>query len=400
MEMSMLIWKKYMWFILAIILFNSYMTIEVSASSKEELENSIKENQDLLDSVEGNIGALEESQYLLEDEIIKLDTQLINTMTSIALVEDEMYANQLKVDQLMIEYTALEAIVQEQIDAMQVRMQYMYENGTISYIELILSAKSIREFLNMTEYIASIYEYDENLLKQYQENQATLDILRMELEDDYAILEQNKEEIEVQRMELLQLMEIKRKVSDDYEAQILVAQQEAQAFKELIQQEQAELRLIQEEEERKRLEEETAANSGSTIQPSDIVVTQFDTSIIDNAVGSELGKTIAKYGCQFIGNPYVLGGTSLTEGADCSGFTYRIYKDFGYNIPRTSTDQRIAGVAVNSLAEAQPGDLICYSGHVALYLGSGKIVHASTSTTGIIIGNAEYRSILAIRRVV
>lgn len=396
----MLIWKKYMWFILAIILFNSYMTIEVSASSKEELENSIKENQDLLDSVEGNIGALEESQYLLEDEIIKLDTQLINTMTSIALVEDEMYANQLKVDQLMIEYTALEAIVQEQIDAMQVRMQYMYENGTISYIELILSAKSIREFLNMTEYIASIYEYDENLLKQYQENQATLDILRMELEDDYAILEQNKEEIEVQRMELLQLMEIKRKVSDDYEAQILVAQQEAQAFKELIQQEQAELRLIQEEEERKRLEEETAANSGSTIQPSDIVVTQFDTSIIDNAVGSELGKTIAKYGCQFIGNPYVLGGTSLTEGADCSGFTYRIYKDFGYNIPRTSTDQRIAGVAVNSLAEAQPGDLICYSGHVALYLGSGKIVHASTSTTGIIIGNAEYRSILAIRRVV
>ena len=122
--------------------------------------------------------------------------------------------------------------------------------------------------------------------------------------------------------------------------------------------------------------------------------------IIDGAEGSELGKQVARYACQFVGNPYVPGGTSLTEGADCSGFTYRVYADFGYSLPRTSTEQRSAGREV-SYSEAQPGDLICYSGHVAIYIGGGKIVHASTQKTGIKIGNnAQYRPILSVRRIV
>ena len=121
--------------------------------------------------------------------------------------------------------------------------------------------------------------------------------------------------------------------------------------------------------------------------------------MINGATGSELGKKIAQYGCQFVGNPYVMGGTSLTNGADCSGFTYRIYKDFGYNIPRTSYEQRSCGTGV-SYENAQPGDLICYDGHVAMYIGGGKIVHASTAKTGIKISNATYRTILAVRRVI
>ena len=122
-------------------------------------------------------------------------------------------------------------------------------------------------------------------------------------------------------------------------------------------------------------------------------------SIIDGASGSDLGKQVAKYACQFVGNPYVPGGTSLTNGADCSGFTFRVYSDFGYKLPRTSYEQRSAGRGV-SYSEAQPGDLICYSGHVALYIGDGKIVHASTQKTGIKIGNAQYREILAVRRII
>ena len=123
-------------------------------------------------------------------------------------------------------------------------------------------------------------------------------------------------------------------------------------------------------------------------------------SIIDGAEGSKLGKQVAKYACQFVGNTYVPGGTSLTNGADCSGFTYRVYADFGYSLPRTSTEQRSAGREV-SYSEAQPGDIICYSGHVAIYIGGGKIVHASTQTTGIKVGNnAQYRHILSVRRIV
>ena len=107
------------------------------------------------------------------------------------------------------------------------------------------------------------------------------------------------------------------------------------------------------------------------------------------------------YACQFIGNPYVWGGTSLTNGADCSGFTQQVYKHFGINIPRVSGDQRYAGVEV-PYSEAQPGDLICYSGHVAIYTGNGGIVHASSSEPypigGIKTGSATYRTILSVRR--
>ena len=93
------------------------------------------------------------------------------------------------------------------------------------------------------------------------------------------------------------------------------------------------------------------------------------------------------------------GGTSLTNGTDCSGFTMSVYKAFGYSIPRTSTAQRSAGRGV-TYAEAQPGDIICYAGHVGIYIGGGKIVHASTASTGIIYTNATYREILAVRRIV
>ena len=101
---------------------------------------------------------------------------------------------------------------------------------------------------------------------------------------------------------------------------------------------------------------------------------------------------------QFVGNPYVYGGTSLTNGADCSGFTQSVYAQFGYSLPRTSYEQQNWGTEV-SYADAQPGDLICYGGHVAIYMGNGQIVHASNSRDGIKISNdATYRTILSVRR--
>ena len=109
-------------------------------------------------------------------------------------------------------------------------------------------------------------------------------------------------------------------------------------------------------------------------------------------------QAVVDFALQFEGNPYVYGGTSLTNGADCSGFTQSIYAQFGYSLPRTSYEQQNWGTEV-SYADAQPGDLICYGGHVAIYMGNGQIVHASNSQDGIKISNdATYRTILSVRR--
>ena len=119
-----------------------------------------------------------------------------------------------------------------------------------------------------------------------------------------------------------------------------------------------------------------------------------------NTSGSRSGSSVVSYATQFVGNPYVWGGTSLTNGADCSGFVQSVYSNFGVSLPRTSYEQQNVGREV-SYSDAQPGDLICYGGHVAIYMGNGKIVHASNSRDGIKVSdNAAYRTILSVRRLV
>lgn len=135
------------------------------------------------------------------------------------------------------------------------------------------------------------------------------------------------------------------------------------------------VRLAKEEEEaRRKAEEEMKAKGGS-------------------------GQAIVDYACQFIGNPYVWGGTSLTNGADCSGFVQSVYKHFGVNLPRTSSQMRGAGTAV-SYSQAIPGDIICYNGHVGIYMGNGKIVNAINRAKGIGILSATYSNIITVRRLI
>lgn len=161
-----------------------------------------------------------------------------------------------------------------------------------------------------------------------------------------------------------------------------------------------EARLAKEAAERKKAQEAAAAKAES--KPKKDTSTSGssqNTTSYTVGEGSEMGIAVAEYALQFVGNPYVYGGTSLTKGADCSGFVMSVYANFGVSLPHSSASDRSQGYAVNGLENAQPGDLICYSGHVALYIGNGQIVHASNKKTGIIVSQANYRKILAIRRI-
>ena len=125
-----------------------------------------------------------------------------------------------------------------------------------------------------------------------------------------------------------------------------------------------------------------------------------NSSTSGNTSSSDLGQQIANYALKFLGNPYVYGGTSLTNGTDCSGFVQSVYKNFGISLPRTSGEQGASGSAVDGVKNAKPGDLVWYSGHIGIYIGNEQIVHASNSKVGIITSNVYYRKILGIRRIV
>lgn len=159
----------------------------------------------------------------------------------------------------------------------------------------------------------------------------------------------------------------------------------------------AEERMKAKEKAKEEKNNQTTDKSGSSESTSSD--TSKSTQTTTASSGSSLGQSVANYAVQFVGNPYVYGGTSLTNGADCSGFVMSVYKNFGVSLPHSSTSDRYVGYNVGSLSNAQPGDLVCYSGHVAIYIGNGQIVHASTEATGIKISNANYRTPVAIRRI-
>ncbi len=160
--------------------------------------------------------------------------------------------------------------------------------------------------------------------------------------------------------------------------------------------EEEERRLAKEEEARRQARAAAAQAAASQNQQSSGTPVVTMTS----GEGSEMGRAVVDYALQFVGNPYVYGGTSLTNGADCSGFVMSVYANFGVSLPHSSSADRSQGTGVEGgLSNAQPGDLVCYSGHVGIYVGDGQIVHASNSKTGIIVSNANYRQVLAVRRI-
>jgi len=161
-----------------------------------------------------------------------------------------------------------------------------------------------------------------------------------------------------------------------------------------------EARLAREEAERQAAREAAAAAEARRAAENAQNNTATEAPAVIISGGSETGNALAAYACQFVGNPYVYGGSSLTNGTDCSGFVMSVYANYGVSLPHSSSSLRSSGSNVEGgLAAAQPGDIICYSGHVGIYIGDGQIVHASTAKTGIKISRADYRQVLSVRRI-
>jgi len=380
----------------------------VHATTVGGLKEQINQHKGQLEEIYNQIEGLESEQDILLEQIDDLNSEIINTMTSIGLKEDEIAAKeaeiadkQVQIGETEKEYEATKALEESQRESMVISTRLMYEKGSTSYISALLTMTGFADILNRLDFVEKIYAYERDRLLAYMETKEQvkalwdqLELERAGLEADRLLLESDKQDLQAQKVSLDGMLAEKKRESANYDAEIAKAQADAKKAKELIQKEEKQL---------KQLEAQLAAQAAAQAAANATYATTSYSAVIDGADGSELGKQMARFGCQYIGNKYVYGGTSLTNGIDCSGFTYKIYAQFGYKIPRTSALQRSAGYGVN-YEDAQPGDLICYDGHVGLYIGGGLIVHASNSNPyprgGIKVSKANYRTILAVRRII
>lgn len=389
-------------------------TRSVQAVTIEELQRQIQESQSYLNSENETISGLQDEQDLIEEEIEDTEAELVNLYTEIGVLEDQIAEKEgsiaekeAEIEVAQAEYEEAEAEEKRQYEAMKERIRFTYEQGESSYIELLLSSGSFSELLNRAEFIEEVSAYDDRMLEEYQAIKQKVADLKAKLEADRQILVEEKEALEADKATLAKqqsylngILAQKKAISANYDAEIAEAKNRAAQYKQQIAADTKKIQQIQEEERRRLAEQNSSGGGTKNTKPNPNAANTIAAAqaVVAQSGGSSNGKSIANYACQFIGNPYVSGGTSLTNGADCSGFIYALYKDYGYRVPRTSWQLREAGTGV-SYSEAQPGDIICYEGHVGMYIGGGMIVHASTQRTGIKVSNAQYRPILAVRRV-
>ena len=386
-------------FILMIILVSSQLVVSASTVSqlKEQIssvQNKIENEKDKIEDIDNQIEGYEGEQDILAEQMDDLNAEIVNLLASVAVLEEDIATKETDIANAEIEYQAAVDKQTQQEEAMALQIQFMYVKGESSVLNMIFESMSFGQMLNRAEYAERVIEYNNEMLEDYIETKEAVAALWAQLEIDKESLEASKYELQEQKAYCDTLLAQLKEKSDNYDTLIAKAKTEAAAVKKSLQEDQKKLSKLQTQ----LASAQAAANAAN----QNYTPTSY-TSIIENASGSDLGKKVAKYACQYIGNPYVYGGTSLTKGADCSGFVYRVYRDFGYNLPRTSYSQRSAGKSVE-YKNAQPGDLICYDGHIGIYIGDGYIVHASNSKPyprgGIKVNKANYRTIVSVRRII
>ena len=379
------------------------------ATSLSQARSQKNQAQNKLDSVNSQIADIESQQSSLQSEIDKVDSDLVDVLVSLDLISDQIDQKKVELAQAESDLAAAKDKEAEQYDAMKNRIRYMYENGDSSFLDAFVGAQSFADVLNKVENFSKVYDYDRNLLVEYQNTKTEVANLVTQVEEEKKDLEENQATYQEQQKNLEEMKAQKSSQMSDFENQLAQAQSLAAQYKQTVAEQNA--IIAQKLAEAQTVKTSTAGvsnvannNSSSSSKSeskkssdSDSESSSSDSS--SSSSGSGSGSAVASYGCQFVGNPYVWGGESLTNGADCSGFVKSVYGHFGVSLPHSSGALTGVGRAV-STSDMQPGDIVCYSGHVAIYIGGGQIVHASSPSTGIKIGPVNYgKSIIAVRRI-
>ena len=408
--------KKRLYLILSFILCLAVVD-PISATTISDLKEDVKKNQSQLKNAQQKISDAQDAQEGVEEEIDEMDQELVSLLTDIDLIEDAIEEKEEEIAQTQVDLEAAVAEKDEQYESMKIRIQFMYEKSDSSYLHIFFGSGNMGDMVNRANYVEELYDYDRKLLAEYEDTVHRVEELQDRLEEDKSELETSRTELQEGQAYLEEMLAQKRTEYENYSVMLTKAKQEAATYTARIKQETAQIKKLEEEErkrreeeerkrkeeeERRRKEQEALLASQGGGDDDDDEEEDSDRHEEEKPVvsgGGGKGQDIAKFACQYIGNPYVAGGTSLTNGADCSGFVQSVYKNFGISLPRSSYAQSGVGKGV-SYSEAQPGDVIYYGGHVGIYIGNGQIVHASTERTGIKITSATYRSIITVRRIV
>lgn len=376
---------------------------------KDAEKKKSQAEQDLKDK-KNEINGLKDQQQITADDIKNKSAKLDEILAAQKKLQTDITSKQAEIEQNQKDLAAAQEKQQEQYDAMKKRIQFMYENSAEDNIwTAIIESNGITDMLNRIEYVSDVYDSDRALMDSYQAAVEQVKEIGTKLDKDMNELTAMQDDYEKQQADVEAAIVALENQKEQYASQIAQAQQQADNYQNIIT---AQGKIIQEQEAAAAAAAAAAAraNSSSSSPSYDGGGAGKGGSIAsDYAAGGGKnpgastgvsGSSVVSYAMQFVGNPYVWGGNSLTNGVDCSGFVHEVYAHFGISTPRYSQAFKSVGQAV-SFDNIQPGDVVVYPGHVAIYAGGGVIVEAQSTKAGITANRSvQCHTILAIRRLV